>query len=400
MLKKVGVGAIALLFFIIGGCAVQQTAKTDEPDFYPYKFSLKHYAQRVDNFILIVDASGSMTDTCKGEEKYRIAKKISDRLIRTIPDLPLKSALVVLGTGFSNNTKCLYGTAEYKENDFRKAINSITLGGLTPLGDGIDAATIQLATISGETAVIIISDGKESDNNALTAAEHMKEKYRTSVYIHTILIGDDADGKKLLNSIADKNGLSKNANDITDAVNMADFVRSVFLIPNDDDIDGVYDYMDECLGTSKGIKVDNTGCPLDSDGDGVIDNNDRCPNTPKGAGVNKYGCWASQQILFDTGKWNIKSNNLDKIDNVVKILQLNPTINVQIEGHTDIYGGESYNRVLSQKRANEIVNYLISKGIASNRLKAVGYGSKKPVAPNNTEAGRSKNRRIEVKILR
>jgi len=229
----------------------------------------------------------------------------------------------------------------------------------------------------------------------------MKKKFGSRICIYTILVGNDPNGKTLLAQIASSSrcGLSKTADDISNAVDMADFVRSVFLIPKDRDKDGVFDYLDECLGTPEGIEVDTKGCPIDSDGDGVVDTKDRCPKTPKGVNVNQFGCWQLEGILFDTGKWNIKSQNYPKIDNIVKILKLNSSINVEIRGYTDNHGGEAYNRNLSKKRANEIRNYLMSKNIAGSRLKAKGFGSGNPVASNNTSSGRQKNRRIEVKII-
>jgi outer membrane protein OmpA-like peptidoglycan-associated protein len=79
-----------------------------------------------------------------------------------------------------------------------------------------------------------------------------------------------------------------------------------------------------------------------------------------------------------------------------------PTVRIRIEGHTD--GGAkgtdpSYLQKLSQDRANEVMNYLISKGIDKKRLEAIGYGSSKPVADNNTEEGRKKNRRTEFEVI-
>jgi OOP family OmpA-OmpF porin len=80
-------------------------------------------------------------------------------------------------------------------------------------------------------------------------------------------------------------------------------------------------------------------------------------------------------------------------------LQKNPTIKIEIAGHTDNKGDKKYNQTLSQKRAETVVNYIVKKGIAITRLTAKGYGDTTPIAPNDTEENKAKNRRTELKVL-
>ncbi|MBS1949436.1 MAG: Outer membrane protein A precursor [Cytophagales bacterium] len=104
-------------------------------------------------------------------------------------------------------------------------------------------------------------------------------------------------------------------------------------------------------------------------------------------------------IFFEFDKYAINPKSLTELGEVVKFLTENPSIKVEISGHTDDVGNENYNQVLSQKRAQSVVDYLISKGIESKRLTRAGIGSKKPIRPNDTEENRQLNRRIEFRIL-
>ena len=84
------------------------------------------------------------------------------------------------------------------------------------------------------------------------------------------------------------------------------------------------------------------------------------------------------------------------IDEIVKLLKTNPSLSLTVEGHTDNVGAPDYNRRLSDGRARSVVAELTGQGIASRRLKAMGYGQDKPIADNSTDEGRSKNRRVEL----
>ena len=137
-------------------------------------------------------------------------------------------------------------------------------------------------------------------------------------------------------------------------------------------------------------------CP-DEDGDGICDDKDACPGTPKGIAVDERGCWAmSNEVLFDFDKSVIKKEFYPVLDETKKIFDDYPTMRVQIDGHTDSVGTDAYNQKLSERRANAVMKYLVTKvGIDASRLKAVGYGESKPAYPNDTKEDRAKNRRVE-----
>lgn len=106
-----------------------------------------------------------------------------------------------------------------------------------------------------------------------------------------------------------------------------------------------------------------------------------------------------KNIFFDFDKATLRPESFNELDRLVQLLTENPTIKVEISAHTDSKGSDDYNMKLSQRRAESVVNYLISKGITSDRLVAKGYGETKPIDTNDTEEGRQNNRRVEFKIL-
>lgn len=104
-------------------------------------------------------------------------------------------------------------------------------------------------------------------------------------------------------------------------------------------------------------------------------------------------------VLYNTGKAVLKASSSQTLDELVRILEQHPAINIEIDGHTDNEGNAETNMQLSEDRAHSVYNYLVSKGINKERLSYKGYGDTAPVASNDTEEGRAKNRRTEVKIV-
>ncbi|MGD0712077.1 MAG: OmpA family protein [Bacteroidales bacterium] len=105
-------------------------------------------------------------------------------------------------------------------------------------------------------------------------------------------------------------------------------------------------------------------------------------------------------VFFDTGLATLKPTSYKALNDLYEVMELKPTLIIEIDGHTDNTGTHEVNMKLSQDRANAVRNYIINKGIASNRITAIGYGDTMPVADNSTEEGRSKNRRTEVSIIK
>jgi OOP family OmpA-OmpF porin len=112
--------------------------------------------------------------------------------------------------------------------------------------------------------------------------------------------------------------------------------------------------------------------------------------------IEAVGHGASAYEVFKFDKADIKPESQPIIDEMVKLLKNNPSLNLTVEGHTDNIGTPDYNRRLSDARAKSVVAALTARGIEARRLKAVGYGQDKPIADNRTDAGRAKNRRVEL----
>ncbi|MBS1646629.1 MAG: OmpA family protein [Bacteroidetes bacterium] len=106
-----------------------------------------------------------------------------------------------------------------------------------------------------------------------------------------------------------------------------------------------------------------------------------------------------RNIFFDFDKATIRPESANELDRLIKLLNDNPTLRIELGSHTDSKGSDDYNQKLSQQRSQSVVNYLISKGIGSARLEAKGYGETQPIATNDTDEGRQQNRRTEFKIL-
>ena len=105
-------------------------------------------------------------------------------------------------------------------------------------------------------------------------------------------------------------------------------------------------------------------------------------------------------IYFDFDKYELKPESFSELDRLYKFLSDNPEVKIEISAHTDSKGSDEYNLNLSQKRAESVVNYLVTKGIGSSRMIPKGYGKSHPVADNSTEEGRALNRRVEMKIMK
>ena len=141
----------------------------------------------------------------------------------------------------------------------------------------------------------------------------------------------------------------------------------------------------------------------------MTDDKDRCPSTPSGVQVDEEGCQilfeekAATLILegvnFETGKAALTPESQTILTGVAESLVANEEIKVQVSGHTDNTGGRALNQRLSRQRAESVRQYLIERGVAADRLTAVGYGPDKPVASNRTAEGRTQNRRVELTRL-
>jgi outer membrane protein OmpA-like peptidoglycan-associated protein len=186
-------------------------------------------------------------------------------------------------------------------------------------------------------------------------------------------------------------------------------------LPKDRDKDGILDEKDACPDVP-GVpdpEPSKNGCPPDRDKDGILDPVDACPDKwgvadpdPK-----KHGCpklvvktdteiVILQQVQFDFAKATIRPVSNPLLDQVADVLRQDPDIlKIEVQGHTDNKGALNYNMKLSQARSDAVMAALVSRGIATDRMTAKGYGPTVPIADNNTEANRQLNRRVQFRIM-
>lgn len=186
----------------------------------------------------------------------------------------------------------------------------------------------------------------------------------------------------------------------------------MFGCPEDQDSDGIPDADDKCPDTPFEVEVDQYGCPKDDDLDGVPDYLDKCPKTPAGEKVDRFGCSVdgdtglkdkglkeitlSAGASFKTGSADILPGAYQDLNKLLYAMKENPISRWRIEGYTDNTGSEEVNKRLSLKRAEAVLGFFTSKGISRSRFEVFGYGESNPVASNNTEEGRARNRRVRI----
>jgi len=358
------------------GCAARTTVMK-APDACKPVLKTDLLVQKTDNFLIIFDPSETMSAVHNGQVKLRIAKDIVTSMNQCIPDIPFTGGLRSFGRGYYLfsifQTDLIQPLKAYARQDIPESLAKIDLAiGNSPMAKALRAAGEDIKGAKGKTAIILVSDGRPTDEGAVQAAACMKKQHGDSLCIYTIQIGDDCDGRNILEQIAKAGGcgFSVNADRIRSCDSMAAFVEKVF-------------FEKKCI---------------DEDNDLVCDDKDTCPGTPKGAKVDERGCWVIGDVLFDFDKAVINTEAYLLLDDVVTVLKNNPEVKVQVQGHTDNFGTAAYNKRLSEKRAAAVKQYLVGKGVNAKRLCTAGYGFSKPAASNATEEGRAKNRRVEFKV--
>jgi len=157
----------------------------------------------------------------------------------------------------------------------------------------------------------------------------------------------------------------------------------------------------------------------DQDSDGVFDRRDRCPDTPADTPVEHHGCPRPQypggvtepviesqvitlsdagDVLFATNQSDLTPAAKSQLDALMSRLQGADVASIKVIGHTDNVGTDAYNQALSERRANSVADYLLSQGVAPNKVSSEGKGESEPVADNDTSEGRAKNRRVDLHI--
>jgi OOP family OmpA-OmpF porin len=344
------------------------------------------YEQKVDNFYVILDSSGSKEETYRGNSKFAIANDFLHRMNMTIPDMDLTAGMRTFGATrnpFAKKTQLIYGTTKYTKDGFQTALDTVEWGGgESPAEMAIDASIEDMSILQGKTAFIFVGDGEYAGNDPAAATKRLKERYGDDLCVYSVLVGsEDPASIDTMKAISDAGecGFYQSAKYLESPQAMADWIADVFLVE---------------------VKQQVVVMPGDSDGDGITDDRDQCPDTPAGASVNDKGCWMIDNVEFDFDKYNLKSEFVPILVEIADVMKDNPMLTVRIDGHTDNIGTEEYNMQLGEKRAMAARQYLIDQGVAANRISTQSFGYSRPAATNATEWGRARNRRDEFKWAR
>lgn len=384
--------AVSVLGAALTGCATN--AINDSSSFQARDLSSKiqsgKLVQKTNTFFVINDSSSSMSNVFEGTgfsagaTKFSVSKTLLSRMNQTIPNISLSSGLRSFGFGpciaWGGYSHLNQAVQNYSQSSFASAIDSMECSsGGTPVASAFRSTHADLNAASGNIALILFSDGHNYDTSPIPALKAMKEEFGDKLCVYTVWVGNEVDkpGLHVLHQLSNVGqcGFSTSSDVIASNDGMARFVEYVF------------------FNKERPTPV----LEKDSDGDGVVDSKDKCPNTPKGAIVNKNGCWAFSGVFFDTDSTKIKSKYSPLFSNAVKVMGLNPSLTVEIQGHTDSIGAASYNQNLSERRAAAVKKELVNQGVDGSRLTTVGFGETKPIASNHTKEGRAQNRRVVYK---
>lgn len=388
---------------LVAGCAPQMQPSLAPPKDAVTSSASAKYISKVDNFQVILDSSLSMDED--GKNNFLVARELASRINQGIPtDLVYNGGLRSFGHNSyqsKNPTDLLYGMTNYRRSGFHAGLEKIKYtGGTSPLAAALDAAGNDLKAASGKSAVIVISDGLHMDT-APAAAKNLKTLLGDNVCIYTIAVSNknNGAGHDLLQKVADAGqcGFATTAAALSDDAKLAAFIDAVFLAPKPAPKPVVV--APAPAPAPVPVPAPVVAAPLDSDGDGVTDDKDRCPDTPKGEMVDEVGCTLklTLQINFDFDSAVIKPEFKVELDKAAAYIKKYAVPYNLVAGHTDSKGAEKYNQTLSERRAKAVRQYLIDNyGIAADALGVEAHGELQPVADNTTEAGRSKNRRVEI----
>ena len=190
--------------------------------------------KNVDNFLVLLDASSTMSENTKGDmQKLALAKDLIICMNKTIPDITLQGGMRAFGP-YHLEKGLIYGMTGYTKAGLGDTVVSVDkTGGTTPIGDSIKWARTDLQKTTGKTAVILFSDGMNSmTGDPIAEAAGMKQQFGRNICIYTVLLGNDLEGKTTMDGIAKAGecGFATDAGALLASGGMTDFVTDIFLI--------------------------------------------------------------------------------------------------------------------------------------------------------------------------
>jgi OOP family OmpA-OmpF porin len=354
--KRLKFTMFIIFITVFFGCGVKQITPLFEAPDLSMKLKSGDYTQKADNFLILLDASHSMRDNYNDEKKFCLAKQVAHALNDTIAGLKLTGGIRLFGNlkVFSADTSLVCPMNDYSADEFGQCLDNLNSSfGATPLYKALMAAAGDIENLQGKTAIIIISDGVSNGKTPTKAVKILKDKFGDKVCISTIGIASGGD----LNAISrgSKCGVAMSFENVNTASGMEMFAEKVFLAKKPKPV-------------------------------------------PKP--VVKEVIIIPQQVFFDFDSSVIKPEFAVVLEEeATKILRQKEHKGIIIEGHTDSIGTSEYNQLLSERRANAIKEFLVSKGISDSILTAKGVGEEKPIEDNTFKEGRAQNRRVEFHVM-
>jgi OOP family OmpA-OmpF porin len=377
--KLITAAAIAAL---MSGCASHPTS-VYEPfqaqDLNPLLTS-GQYVQKTDNFFIINDSSGSMSDNYLGlgyaaqpdPTKFSVEKEILGRINQTIPDLKLTSSIRSFGFGpcLDNHfTKLNQEPTAYSKATFSAGLDALECsGGGSPLDDGIVGSTADLAPTSGKIAVLVMSDGHGLDSYGTKEIAEMKSQYGDRLCVYGVWTGnsEEISGLAVLNQLSSIAGcgFAVSAESISTPETMSRFVKSIFLAP-------------AAVTPPPPPHVLHVNVQFDND-EYTLDHSSLVkPN------VNRQR--SNPEIVKQ------------ELDAQVRSIMANPDTQYEVQGHTNYTGKEARNIILGDGRARTIHNYLIANypGVEKHLLGIKGYSWN---CPDQADPRSASNRRVDLEL--
>ena len=324
--------------------------------------------KKVDNFLVLLDASSTMAEKTKSgrqkdETKLPLAKDLVKCMNQTIPDIAMNGGMRAFGP-YHLEKGLIYGMTGYTKAGLHDTVISVDkTGGTTPIGETIQWARKDLQMTTGKTGVVLFSDGLNSmTGDPVAEAAEMKLQFGKDICIYTVLLGNDPAGKANMDGIANAGecGFATDATALLASDAMTDFVTTIFL----------------AKGVQKVKEVQHV------------------------KEVQQVKVSITLHVEFDFDKDSVRPEYHSDIKEVADFLKKYSTTTVVLEGYTDGEGSDEYNLTLSKKRAESIKKYLVDKfGISASRISTKGFGKSQPVATNSTREGRQQNRRVVANIM-
>lgn len=343
----------------------------------------------VSQAVNLLDASGSQT------EAFASGKATLESIVAAMPNGDYQAGQIHFG-GFDRETTPL---ARFDRARLATAAKEASfLQGTTPIFAVLERdVAAAIGGGSGRAAVVLISDGLATDfaghggaeERTLEAARQLASSRSGELCLHTVQTGDAAEGRALLQALADVTacGSHRSAASLGTAAALQQFSRDV--------------YLGRAAAAPKPAPRQTPVAAVvkDSDGDGVVDPQDACPGTLRKARVDGRGCWTLQDLRFAVNGAAIESGFTRSLAEDIAVLKANPEVRIRVDGHTDSDGSAAYNRALSLRRAEAVRDYLVAQGLDADRFEVEGFGESKPIAPNDSAANKRRNRRVELTIL-